>query len=270
LFRIARNCQIHSSVKINVNEGSIGEGSIVREGAVIEGTYVEIGREAIIGRRAYVGGGSAFVNTASLKAGDWLHMGIDSHINIAMGVSVGHSLGLGTGSKIFTHGAYLDSFNLGAPSQWGSVTIGDNVWLPHAWVNPGVNIGSNVVIAAMSLVNQDIPTGSLAGGIPIKILKKNYLPKILSEVEKKNLMDLYISQLKNRSDFDLKTKLIYNNNTLQVIDGNSESRFNLQELKIEGDATKNSTIVKDQLRRNGVRFRFAEFNGKWVSWEDLK
>ena len=117
-------------------------------------------------------------------------MGTDSQINTATGVTLGHSVGVGINSKIFTHGAYIDSFNLGAPVQWAPVSIGNNVWLPNAWVNPGVVIGDNVVVAAMSLINRDIPPGSLAGGIPVKILKENYLPRVLSQKEEMQLISL--------------------------------------------------------------------------------
>ena len=267
MFYIGGDCQIHPSATINVLEGFIGNGSIIREDAVIEGRLVEIGREAVIGRRAHIGGGSCFTEGASLRAGDWMHMGTDSHINTATGVEVGHSFGLGVGSKIFTHGAYLDSFNLGAPSQWGSVTIGDNVWLPHAWVNPGVNIGSNVVISAMSLVNRDIPSGSLAGGIPVKILKEKFLPRKLNDLEKGKLIYLILDQLKNRSDFNKNTDIVFKNNILFVLDGESKSIFDLDKLTIAGQVSSNSVIVKDQLRRHGIRFRYSPMNAEWEPWE---
>ncbi|GBE54886.1 putative lipopolysaccharide biosynthesis O-acetyl transferase WbbJ [archaeon BMS3Bbin15] len=41
----------------------------------------------------------------------------------------------------------------------------------NSTVLPGVEIGDNSKISAMSLVNRDIPEGAFAGGVPIKILK---------------------------------------------------------------------------------------------------
>ena len=32
----------------------------------------------------------------------------------------------------------------------------DRVWLPNAWVNPGVTIGANVVVAARSLIHRPL------------------------------------------------------------------------------------------------------------------
>jgi tetrahydrodipicolinate N-succinyltransferase len=194
-------------------------------------------------------------------------MGTDSQINIAMGVTLGHAVGVGINSKIFTHGAYIDAFNLGAPVQWAPVSIGNNVWLPNVWINPGVIIGDNVVVAAMSLVNLDIPAGSLAGGIPVKILKEKYLPKILSCNEESALIASITSQCKTRPGFNQNVEFVFNSNTLSVLEGENSVHFNLKELVIKGVVTETSVEVKDQLRRNGIRFRFEERDGVWQPWK---
>ena len=234
----------------------------------IEGHRVEIGKEAYFDRGAYIGGGSCFSTQAFLKAGDWLHMGTDSQINTAMGVTLGHSVGVGINTKIFTHGAYIDSFNLGAPVQWAPVNIGNNVWLPNAWVNPGIVIGDNVVVAAMSLINKDIPSGSLAGGIPVKILKENYLPKILTKSEESQLASLIESQCKTRPGFEKDIEFAYNDNVLSISDKGNIVSFNLKNLVINGVVTEASIEVKDQLRRNGIRFRFEPLDGEWAPWKN--
>ena len=53
------------------------------------------------------------------------------------------------------------------------IKIGNNVWIGgNVIVLPGVNIGDNVVIGAGSVVNKDIPSNSMAVGIPCKVIKK--------------------------------------------------------------------------------------------------
>ena len=44
-------------------------------------------------------------------------------------------------------------------------------------VLPNVTIGDNVVIGIGSIVNKDIPSGSLAAGSPCKVIKENYYPR---------------------------------------------------------------------------------------------
>lgn len=52
------------------------------------------------------------------------------------------------------------------------VKIGDDVWIGgKVTITPGVTIGSNVVIAAGAVVTKDIPSNSLAGGVPARIIK---------------------------------------------------------------------------------------------------
>ncbi|UCJ10326.1 acyltransferase [Chitinophaga pendula] len=52
------------------------------------------------------------------------------------------------------------------------VIIGRNVWIGNnAIILKGVTIGENSVIAAGSVVNKNIPSNSVAGGVPARVLK---------------------------------------------------------------------------------------------------
>lgn len=268
-FKIGKNCKIHPSAFIDVEEGEIGDGSIVSENARIEGTKVVIGREAFIDRGATIGGGSCFDPQAELKAGDWLHMGVNSHINTARGVFIGHEFGCGIDTKIFTHGAYIDSYNLGAPVQWGTVHIGDHVWMPNAWVNPGVKIGSNIIVAARSLVNIDLPSGCMAGGTPVRIIKQKYLPQETDHVQ---LVEQICDQAQKRfsqtqQEHKITTAFDHKNHQVRVNAKNKETIFDLKAKSIRGNEYDFSNVLKDQLRRNGIRFRFEWTSEVWSSWK---
>ena len=53
------------------------------------------------------------------------------------------------------------------------ITIGENVWIAGAaYIQKGVTIGDNSTVAAMALVRNDIPSGSIAGGNPATIWKR--------------------------------------------------------------------------------------------------
>jgi hypothetical protein len=45
-----------------------------------------------------------------------------------------------------------------------------------------------------------------------------------------------------------------------------ETRFHLRKKIIQGPASRLSVLFKDQLRRNGVRFRFLIKDAKWSPW----
>lgn len=52
------------------------------------------------------------------------------------------------------------------------VVIGDNVWIGgNSVIVPGVTIENNVVVAAGSIVVNDIPDNVVVGGNPAKIIK---------------------------------------------------------------------------------------------------
>lgn len=55
-----------------------------------------------------------------------------------------------------------------------SINIGNDVWIgANATICPGVTIGSNCIVAAGSLVNNDLPANTVCGGVPAKVLKNN-------------------------------------------------------------------------------------------------
>ena len=196
-------------------------------------------------------------------------MGVNSHINIARGVTIGHEFGCGIDTKIFTHGAYLDSYGLGAPVQWASVSIGDNVWLPNAWVNPGVSIGSNVVVAAQSLINNSIPSNCLAGGTPARVIKENYLPRLLSLNEKKKIVKSILNQVTHRDLGEVDnfvTEFDEPHEVLKITSGEMVTYFDLKNRIIKGFASPLTIIIKDQLRRNGIRFRYKPSSDSWEPW----
>jgi acetyltransferase-like isoleucine patch superfamily enzyme len=264
MFQIGRDCIIHPTARIEVRQGFLGDRSIVREHAVIEGDQVEIGAEAFLNRFASIGGGSSRDPGSTLVAGDFLHMGFSSHINIAQRVTVGHEFGCGIETKLFTHGVYSSAWD-GFPAKWGEIAIGDRVWLPNAWVNPGVTIGSDVVVAARSLVNRDLPPGCLAGGTPAVVLKANRYPRILSAAEKRAVFEGVFARAQKRHGFA---------HSFEPIDDDSyrvdrDTVFHVTARLVEGRATEFTEILRNQLRRNGIRFRVVAENGEYVPWRGV-
>ena len=60
---------------------------------------------------------------------------------------------------------------VGYTPYYGIIDVKDNVFIgANTTVLPNVTIGSNVIIAAGSLVNKDIPDGKIVGGVPAKVI----------------------------------------------------------------------------------------------------
>lgn len=89
-------------------------------------------------------------------------------------INIGENVLLHKGLTIMTHDfssrVFLHKYNDFIPSH-GKITIGNNVWFGQkCTVLKGVNIGDNCIIGFGSVVTKDIPSNSVAVGIPAKVI----------------------------------------------------------------------------------------------------
>ena len=114
-----------------------------------------------------------------IKIGEGCNFGAYNHITCINKIIIGHGVLTGKWVTITdnSHGSMNYESLLIQPLirdvvSKGSVVIGNNVWIgDKVTILPGVTIGDNAVIAANSVVTKDIPSFSVAAGIPAVILK---------------------------------------------------------------------------------------------------
>jgi acetyltransferase-like isoleucine patch superfamily enzyme len=251
---------VHRSARVDVEQFEAGPGTVVNAHARVFGRAVHLGREAWVDEHATIGGGSAFDADAGLVAGAWLHMGNYSQINIARGVRIGDEVGIGIGSRIFTHGSYLSEWS-GFPVDFAPVGIGSRVWLPNAQVNPGVQIGDDVVVAAGSIVTKDIPSGSFAAGAPAVVRGASsrgpLAPERRAEVLARLVREINaISGCQASADAEAGTLIA------------GETVFDLDAGTVAGPVTPFAESARNQLRRRGIRFRFEAHDGAYRPWPE--
>ena len=88
-------------------------------------------------------------------------------ITIGDNVFIGPSCGLYTAHHPFNYQDRNKGWELAKP-----IHIGSNIWFgASVTVTPGVSIGDGSVIAAGSVVTNDIPPNSLAAGVPAKVIR---------------------------------------------------------------------------------------------------
>ncbi len=88
-------------------------------------------------------------------------------------VTFGDNVFVAPNCGFYTAGHPVDAERRNAGLEYAyPITVGDNVWFGGGvQVLPGVTIGSDVVIAAGSVVNRDIPDHVVAGGNPCRVIR---------------------------------------------------------------------------------------------------
>lgn len=80
-------------------------------------------------------------------------------------ISVGDDTIIGFNTTILAHEYLIEEYRLGDVQIGSRVMIGAN-----STILPGVIIGDDAVVSAMTLVNRDVPEGAMVGGNPMKII----------------------------------------------------------------------------------------------------
>ena len=93
----------------------------------------------------------------------------DTHIYIGDRTLIGPNVTLATASHPFDPALRAEGYQSNSP-----IRIGRDCWLgAGVIVLPGVTIGDNVVIGAGSVVTHDIPSDSVAVGVPCRVIRHN-------------------------------------------------------------------------------------------------
>lgn len=86
-------------------------------------------------------------------------------------IKIGNYVDIGPKVAIVTHDSSYRCASLGNPLRIDNVIIGDNVYLgTGVIILAGVNIGDHSIIGAGAVVNKDIPSRSVAMGVPARVI----------------------------------------------------------------------------------------------------
>lgn len=176
--------------------GTRAAASLIRSSFLL-GWYRALYPGLTVGRRVTLGNGVhiSVVRGARMSIGDEVSIGSNSQL-IAEGIlSIGPNGFIGHGSTIVAaericigrdaliaehvtirdQDHRTDRLDLPYNKQGlatAPVSIGDNVWIgAKATILRGVTIGADAVVAAHSLVNQPVETGTIVAGVPARRIK---------------------------------------------------------------------------------------------------
>ena len=135
----------------------------IGNGVWIEGPfYCDYGRHISIGENTFINTNAVFLDCNKIDIGKNVLIGPNVQIYTAT-----HPLS--AGDRIISHPGKDE-----APYKTRAlpVQIGDNCWIGgNTVILPGVTIGSNVTVAAGSLVTKDIPNNKLVMGSPSRLIR---------------------------------------------------------------------------------------------------
>ena len=127
----------------------------LNEGVTVLGpVYFDYGHLTTIGRGTFVNHGCYFMDGG--------------------GITIGENVFVGPFTGFYTATHPTDYARRNAGLEWAKpITVGDNCWFgANCSVMPGVTIGSGCVIAAGSVITEDIPDNCMAAGVPAVVKKK--------------------------------------------------------------------------------------------------
>ena len=100
----------------------------------------------------------------NLRLGYKTDIGAFTYINAKNGVVIEDFVQIGSHCAIYSVST-IDG-------KEGKVVLKKNCRVgSHGVIMPGVTVGENAVVGAMSFVNQDIPDNVVAAGVPAKVIK---------------------------------------------------------------------------------------------------
>ncbi len=128
---------------------------------------------SVIGTGCFIRGGLRIQEGFGLEIGDDVFINADccfdlsAPIRICTGAQIAFQVTIITGGHDF--GPHESRAGAHRPEQ---VTIGKGAWIgARAVILPGVTIGEGAVVAAGALVTKDVPSDTLAAGVPARIVR---------------------------------------------------------------------------------------------------
>lgn len=136
-------------------------------------------------------GGTAMLQASDMGRGSYVNAARLNRVRVGRFCSIGFEALVGLGEhpvdRFATHPAFYAPVNpVGlrwAPTplfqETQPVHLGSDVWIgARATVLAGVSIGDGAIVAAGSVVTQDVPAFAIVGGVPARVIRFRFTPEL--------------------------------------------------------------------------------------------
>lgn len=146
------NNSYHSRTKVNALFSRLTGVDVDESFELLPPFYTDFGKNIRVGKRVFINHCCEFMDRGGIAIGD--DVLIAPKVNL---ITISHPL-----NPLERRATYT------AP-----IVIENGVWIgATATVMPGVTIGKNSVVAAGAVVTKDVPSNTVVGGIPAKVISK--------------------------------------------------------------------------------------------------
>lgn len=158
----------------------VGNGVTIQDNCMINAVCkggVKIGNTCTIGKNAIIDCTGVLEELGeSLMIGDNVGISPNFTVFVRGNVVIGNDTIIGPGVTIVAENHVADSLELPIRKQGTKrkgVTIGDDCWIgAGVTILDGVTIGDKAIVAAGAVVNKNVESGMIVGGVPAKIIRK--------------------------------------------------------------------------------------------------
>jgi acetyltransferase-like isoleucine patch superfamily enzyme len=160
---------LHLGAQVIIEDGA--EINCLATNGIHLGDRVSIGKYAII-RPSNIYGGPI---GDGLVMGNHSNIGPYNYIGCSGKITIGNNVMLAPRVSIYAENHVFDNPNITIKAQGVAkmeVVIEDDCWIAaNAVILAGVRIGKGAVVAAGSVVNEDVPAYAVVAGVPARVIK---------------------------------------------------------------------------------------------------
>jgi acetyltransferase-like isoleucine patch superfamily enzyme len=171
---VGSHVRLHHSRKIHIGKSVILEDGVIVDALSEKGVW--LGNNVTIAKYSTIQCTGVIQELGEgVEIGDNSAVGAYSFLGGQGGIRIGQNVIMGPKVNIFSENHEFDQLDIPIRLQQTSrkgVVIEDNCWIgANSTILDGVTIHSGCVVAAGSVVTKDVPSDTIVGGVPARILR---------------------------------------------------------------------------------------------------